>query len=115
MGKRGPAPAVDDRIFIPRTNAEAVALERALIANGCQRAMAGTIIMGLIRLGELGDDGFVTSQRAVYRRELSKLGEPPWGGTRRSEYMVGFISSLGDIRTRRQRRRHEQGSLSKVA
>lgn len=115
MGKRGPAPLVDEQMFIPRNNAEAVALEKALVDNGCQRAMAGTIIMGLIRLGELGDDGFVSAQRAVYRRELRKLGQPPWGGTRRSEYMGAFISSLGDMRSRRLRRHRRLGDVEAAA
>lgn len=78
VGKPGPAPMLDLRDYIAPDDGAYFALVRDLVAAGCPRSRAWAIVEALRRLDETGDDGLVYSRRSDYRRELLKLGVPPW-------------------------------------
>jgi len=101
---------IDEREFIPSNRAEALELEHALMLAGCSRAMAAGIVMSLIRLGERGEDGLFPGQRTVYRRELKKLGAPPWGGDGLNRDMGAYIGSV-DVRRGRDGRGRARQNL----
>lgn len=101
VSKFGPAPSIDEHAFIPPTRAHAFVLETALVASGCSRARAGTIVMALIRLGETGHDGMIPPERSRYRRDLRKLGQPPWqggDGTNTWAHRSGQLSPLNILK-----------------
>lgn len=106
VAKTGPAPMLELEDYIPSGDAEYLLLEEALIRAGCPKTRAALILATLVRLRSTGSDGLITVTRSQYRRELLKLGAPPWKGGRSSEYMGALISSL-DLR--RSREKHKEG------
>lgn len=97
MSRMGPAPLADEEIFIPQSLEQAIALEAGLVRNGTQRAMAGTIVMWLTRKGQEGTDDLLSPQRARYRRELARLGSPPWD-RQPNEYKGAYLTQIGKKR-----------------
>jgi hypothetical protein len=99
VARFGPPPTIELRDFLPRNDQDFLDLEDELIKAGCSKSRATAILSALIRLRATGDDGLISPVRSLYRRELSKLGGPPWKGGKPIEDMVGYIR-LSDVRKR---------------
>lgn len=77
---RGTIPLIDEREFTPLDLEELQALVAALVEHGTGVALARTIGSWLVTKGEArAEDPTSKTQRSRYRKELAKLGEPPWG------------------------------------
>ena len=69
------AKLADETEFIPTDLAQARALQKALRAQGTPVSRARGIVAWLI---ELPEDVASGDLRATYRKELARLGSPPW-------------------------------------
>jgi hypothetical protein len=68
------------------------ALEALLIEVDVSRELASRIAWALRKLRVLGVDGLSPALRSKYRKELAKLGSPPWD---RSKVVVRTIRAKG--------------------
>jgi hypothetical protein len=93
----GPKPMIDERMFVPADLEQARQLCDALIGAGTRVARARALVTWLITLPERrSEDPSPNTLRRDYRRELQRLGRPPWPldeGGRSSEYMGAYVSS----------------------
>jgi hypothetical protein len=94
MSRPGRAPNIDERRFVPNDLEEARQLRRALVMAGTPRAVARGCVMWLIELGEVerpvsrGE----RVQGSRYRRELFRLGKPPFRRPEPIEYVGAKFS-----------------------
>lgn len=91
--------------FIPPNFEAARALKRALVGQGTTAAQARGIIGWLI---ELPEDTANDELRRVYRRELARLGTPPWRVRTRDS--VAAVAGVGSNRAPHSYR-HSGGSI----
>jgi hypothetical protein len=103
MARTGPAPSLELLDYRPPDDRWRYLIIRRLVDRGCPITRAWAILEAIDRLAETGDDGLISPTRSLYRRELHKLGAPPWSGGDRSEYMGALISSIS---RRKQRKPH---------
>lgn len=110
MAKTGPAPMVDFRDFIPRSDQERYQLIRALVdIAGVGPGQAWTILEVLERIERTGEDGLGSTnaayvRRSQLRRALSQLGGAPWRGGRPIGDKGAYLSSANMRRQARRRR-----------
>lgn len=109
MARTGPAPLTDERRFVPETIDEARQLYAALVDDGSSLSMARGIVTWLIMLPERrADDPAPNSLRRDYRRQLQRLGLPPWdpdATKTRAHISVRSIEPFDHRRGRADRRR----------
>lgn len=109
VAKTGPAPLIDETDFVPADLAQARRLYEAMVHAGTPRSQARGILAWLITLPDSGPyDPSSAVMRSRYRKELVKLGEPPWRGEP-SEYTGALLSSQRGRRSRRQGRARAGG------
>jgi hypothetical protein len=78
--RNGPAPSIDETGFVPRDLDEARQLYDALVKNETPVSQSRGIVTWLIvHTGRRADDPSTDKVRADYRRQLGRLGAPPWG------------------------------------
>lgn len=78
----GRPPIVDLKLWTPADIRQMRRLRDALVDNGTSRTVAARLVVALDDLRRTGDDGLNAVQRTRYRKELARLGEPPWADLR---------------------------------